>query len=544
MVKLAMLLLSLIFLLFGEHLFPPGRPGGIGRALASCHRLLTGYLAAGLPAAALLLLPFSYAQRPAGISIQKSAVGQLVSALGGSGGEDELTLHVPMPSLLGEFRLQTATPHLDEADTRIAAEDGADILLFVMETGSARFLDLVNSGRSLPGTGRLYDHSFVGGEHFTTYPYTSDAVYSILSGLYPEGRRRLLEAKTVQRKNGLMSALDADYTRGVYAPNLYRADVDDLLYRTFGADRTFYASDHPQEETRGRALSRAAALMAEMEAANRPFDPSMRQKLLERLTLDLQALEQLKADILAAKEAGRHFCALFLPQIGHGPFFDLRGLAEISARGHELALLQDRWLAEIIDLLTSHRWLENTIVVFTADHGVRSQVEDPALPFGKLSSYMLQVPLLIYAPRALQHSLLLSAPTSHIDIAPTLLALLGKTAAAKEMEGIPVWQRSGKNRIFLLGSGYAGADGFVQDGFFYMHNVLSDAVYRDDRLSFTEKDLLLPKDARAEAARSAIRQARALQFSMVHRLFLGDAPLAAGQTESTAMRPAAHRPAN
>jgi hypothetical protein len=75
-----------------------------------------------------------------------------------------------------------------------------------------------------------------------------------------------------------------------------------------------------------------------------------------------------------------------------------------------------------------------------------------------------------------------------------------------------------------------------------MQDVLSNAVFRNLRLSFTAQDLLPPKDAKE--IRGDLRQARSLQFSMVHRLLLGDAPAAAGRTEAAAIRRPERRTAN
>ena len=56
---------------------------------------------------------------------------------------------------------------------------------------------------------------------------------------------------------------------------------------------------------------------------------------------------------------------------------------------------------------------------------------------------MFRVPLLIYAPQAVAAPTdARRRPTSHIDLAPTLLALLGAPDAAARMHGVPVWQRT------------------------------------------------------------------------------------------------------
>ena len=60
---------------------------------------------------------------------------------------------------------------------------------------------------------------------------------------------------------------------------------------------------------------------------------------------------------------------------------------------------------------------------------------------------MFRVPFLVYAPQTLPSTVIIDGSTSHIDVAPTLLALLGETGGLAEMQGVPVWQRSARQRI-------------------------------------------------------------------------------------------------
>ncbi len=156
--------------------------------------------------------------------------------------------------------------------------------------------------------------------------------------------------------------------------------------------------------------------------------------------------------------------------------------------------LQDAWMDELLDVVAAGRRLERTVVAVTADHGLRTRAEYPALRVGSLSDVMFRVPLVIYAPNAVSAGTTLQAPTSHIDLAPTLLALLGAPDAAARMHGIPVWQRTARDRLYVLASAYGGADGFLEDGRFYMHQALSGAVYASDRFASSDADQVRPGD--------------------------------------------------
>ena len=86
---------------------------------------------------------------------------------------------------------------------------------------------------------------------------------------------------------------------------------------------------------------------------------------------------------------------MFFPEIGHGPWIALANEATVLERGRSLMLLQDAWLGEVLDLIQSLGRLDRTVVAVTADHGVRTRTEDPALPAGAISDYMFRVPLIV-----------------------------------------------------------------------------------------------------------------------------------------------------
>ena len=90
----------------------------------------------------------------------------------------------------------------------------------------------------------------------------------------------------------------------------------------------------------------------------------------------------------------------------------------------------DKHLGEVMDALKASRFLDNTVVIFTSDHG------DLLGSHGGLFQkwYMayeeaLRVPLVIVPPGASQ-ARTVPVPTSHIDLAPTILGLAGVDAEA------------------------------------------------------------------------------------------------------------------
>jgi arylsulfatase A-like enzyme len=180
-------------------------------------------------------------------------------------------------------------------------------------------------------------------------------------------------------------------------------------------------------------------------------------------------------------------------------------------------LLQDAWLKEMLDVVRSFGRLDRTVVAVTGDHGVRTRAEDPSLPVGEISDYMFRVPLFVYAPQTLSSTVRIDDPTSHIDVAPTLLALFGRSRDLGQMQGIPIWQRSVTHRIYLLAFVYGGADGFVENRRYYMRQGLSGATFASNRFLFEDHDQVPSGDPVAGFVNDELRKLDALQQALVSR---------------------------
>ena len=482
------------------------------------YRLILQVPAVTLVCAGLLLAIVS---RPYRLNSQlsDSAVGRAFAALAVSSSERDPSKLLDYHEALAATRLETRSQPLDPSHAFVGHERDGDLLIFMMETGAAQALDLAQVGRTLPGTGPLYQAALVAEHHYTTHPYSSDALYSILSGLYPQGRRRLLRGVQGKRINALMTAVKSDVpVRRVYVPSIYDIALDQQMYATFGADVLYAADKQPADPLRSIAERRADELILELQISGSHFDSRTVERLRSRLSADFQILERVKADITAAVHAHQRYAVMFFPEIGHAPWEALHGERSVLERGRGVMLLQDTWLKELVDTLRTLGRLERTVIAVTGDHGIRTRAEDPALPVGRISDYMFRVPLLIYAPQTLQQTVRISTPTSHVDFAPTIAALFGKTANAARMQGVPIWQRTPRDRLYFLGAAYGGADGFVEDGTYYMRQALSGAVYSNRAFSFADHNQVAAGSPVIKWATDVLAEADELQLALISRL--------------------------
>jgi hypothetical protein len=485
-------------------------------------RLLLAVPAVLAAAAVALVAPVAYAVRLPNSPLNTSAVTRAATSLmttsyASSGGSPWLSLD----DALGALRDLTHTAPFDRTHALVGREAGSDLVIMMMETGPSAAFEYTGGDVRRHAVERLRAHALVAPRHYTAHPYSSDALFAVLSGTYPHGRRLLLQDLAAPEVNGLFSGLPADVgLRGVYLPSLYQIELDDRMYGAFGA-RTLYVSDrHLDDPLRARAETRADALLHEL--GGDALTATVRDRLRSLLVNDLQALERVKADIARTAAAGGRYAVLFFPEIGHGPWPQLLARdTNVLARGRTLMDIQDAWLDELLDVIAASHRLDRTVVALTADHGLRTRAEYPPLKVGFLSDVMFHVPLLIYAPHAVPAPTVLQAPTSHIDLAPTLLALLGSPDAAARMHGVPVWQRTGRDRLYLLASAYGGADGFLEGDRFYMHQALSGAVYANDRLAFGDGNQAKPGDPVVPFVVGALEKATDGQHALVTRMRSG-----------------------
>jgi arylsulfatase A-like enzyme len=404
----------------------------------------------------------------------------------------------------------TGAPSHHDTDPYYGAEQGKDVIFFILETAPYRTFDRARELGWTPTLDSLLPNSFVATRHHSTYPYTSDALLSIFTGKYPAARKRLLASKRLEVSDSLTQQLIAEgYRFGVYAPQADTFEADMEMFKIMGASTTYIpdSAARSRQDVQQRIESELASFTGSDTKSARAA------QLKDRLSHDLAAYIQLKEDVLRMKRAGERFVVAFLPQIGHAPWFDLYGSTETIERGAAAVRLQDAWLGELVDELRQEGFLESTIIVFTSDHGVRTRTEDPAFQTNAISEYSYHVPLLIYSPAAARTTQEIRALTSHIDIAPTVLTLLGAGDSKMPRQGAPIWHEGIDNRTtFFFGAGYLGVDGLRQGDKFISYETLTESAYLSDSLSSSAKKTALVKDE-AEHYIALIREIRAIAES-------------------------------
>ncbi len=401
--------------------------------------------------------------------------------------------------LLRRYRELVHAPAWEKNPRYWAKAEGYNVLFFIFETAPARVLHLDGGLQDLPVLRRLRKQAFVGLEHYTTYPYTNRAWFSIFTSLYPSSLNDNFADRPGRHFPGMIHDLsDMGYvTKVYYTPNV----TDAALFQSLGFRFQYFQK---------------RMLPEELPKDTKDLSTENVEKV--RIAEDRATLRILEKDLEKWLQEEQKFCVAIGPQIGHAPWLKLQSTGshdDLIARGHETIKLQDKWLGELVNILQKHDQLDRTIIVVVGDHGVRTKQEDPSFQGGMIDEYSFHVPLLIYAPRVLHSTVTIPWVTSHIDIAPTVSDLMGITADRSMEQGSPLWERQLRDRVtYFFANSYLGADGYTYEGQYYMKNQVANVVYNNENLKFGLNNLVPDKTAAYTQINNTIQHMVALQEAL------------------------------
>ncbi len=355
--------------------------------------------------------------------------------------------------------------------------------MVALETAPARVLDFSGSLENLPNLARLKEHAWVATNHYSTFPNSAAALFSLMSSFYGGDPRRLFSKLDSVAPSFLHGLRSAGYRTALYLPNGALNSAGVRMYRAVGFDAYHHPSPGPNELTVWSAPWR------------------------DRERLDRAALNIMLDDIRGAATESSPFAAVFWPQMSHAPWVDVFEDGEprtIADRGLGVFAKVDRYIGDIIQTLGQTASLDRTLIVVTGDHGIRVRKEDPSLPLGKVDAYSFHVPFLLYAPGILDQTTQIPWVTSHIDLSPTLSDLFGLELPPASTQGSVIWDPKLKNRTtFFWAEELHGSVGLHRDGKFLMWNTFYDRVYQNSPLSFDSRHIV-PNDSELYAETTAL----------------------------------------
>jgi hypothetical protein len=377
-----------------------------------------------------------------------------------------------------------------------------NIIMFVMESITAQVSDPARDSLSdMPNLRLLRDHSFLMGRHYTSYPLTDNAAFSIFTSLYVSRQCGIVDHQV--EIPGLVRSLQTEGYQTAYYGFVWSIPQrrDDLMLASLGFQKIASARIDPKIDPIGKTTF---------------FGPV--KYVAEN---DHRGLLALREDIRNWTAKGQKFAAAYFPEIGHDPYRALDGRTSMSLleRGHALAVYQDAWLGELLDELQRDRALDHTIILFTSDHGMRWTPGDQEgqvvlVSEGRLEDIELRVPMLIYVPGVLQNATIIDTPTSHIDLTPTLLDLLGISAGRENEQGLPVYDPEISRRRLFLQMNMFGASGFYSGGSYYSRSSMG-FVYKSPTMNFETGGMVRFNSKEAEEVRNILAAQDTSQDSLL-----------------------------
>ncbi len=378
-------------------------------------------------------------------------------------------------------------------------EAGANILFLVLETTPQKYLPAGTDLKQFPNFNRLQDRAFIGTRHYTTFPITHSAIFSLFSSWYPiDDPAHAFDSPSWDATGDFLRRLESEgYKTAAFSPLRSPGIPDGALFDAVGFRQQIY----PQ-------------------AALTSFDESGSWQEA-RIAADVETLHLLEGQLSQWAARGDRFAAAFLPQIAHSPYPDHQSgatAADMQARGEAILRQEDAWVGELLAVLEKNGQLDNTIIVVLGDHGLRSISENPDLRRGTIDETAFHVPLIIRAPKALDHMEKIGWLTSHIDVAPTLLDLLGLKGDRESEQGTAIWNPALAQRTtFFFAKPMFGADGYTGNGDFFMWHYFSDTVYQKQSAEFDPSDIVPRRSATAQTVTRDITTMVALEKAWHHK---------------------------
>ena len=510
-VKLGVLLCSVIAAAAAGWWFDRGARGAKFRFPG--WRVSSVTLLAGGVCAALPLVPST--------PFDQSAAVLALGELAGLGAEPVLVENpasLAPQELMRQYRQVTNAPVPNGHSSYFGAARGYNVLVYMYETLPLACYQDSATTAAYTAFRSLESHAFVAEHHYASYPYSRRAYFSIFSGWYPpHGMRDFTEEawddmSALGAPGMVRSARTAGYQTAAYVPEHPDEWEDDLIrYRVLGFER------HVVPDNAGATTTALRDAPITRVAWQRPQDDSARAML--------------KRDIASASAKGKPWFFSFNPQLSHGPWPSASSAQtekEICARGAAVFQEVDAGLADLLAELDALGQREHTMVVVLGDHGLRTRAEFPGFRGATLDDITFHVPMLIAVPGVLTSTVRVPWTTSHIDIAPSVLDLLGIDSGRELEQGSPMWDaRLEDRRVFIFAQGYLGVDGYLEPGRSVMMNYMLQGVSETsgDHLQFSPRQLLNTPAATARQVASVLRQATGLQQAFL--LHLAEQPRAA-----------------
>jgi hypothetical protein len=329
------------------------------------------------------------------------------------------------------------------------------VLIVTLETAPRQYYPLIDNPE-LSVFHEMSKHAIVSDHHYAMSPYTWWNNASILSGTY-----------FVQKGKGIFDYGD------------FETDSIASILAKRGYTTTFVeSSKHGWGKTTGFWNNFGFTRLLDSDSDAIPFDRNSYPVTVDK---ERQSFARALEAIIDAESRKTKAMVLLATTIGHYPWLAKPGGGGRSSEEnlYGIAALFDELLGELLKSLKQHDLHEQVLIVVTGDHGFRMRTEFESVGLkAEHGDVAFNVPFLLYGPGLFEKQIRLPYVTSHVDIAPTLLALMGITDDAWLHHGGHMLDQRLRNRIiFMMNTNLSPVSGFRWNGCHYTLNDLTGQVH-------------------------------------------------------------------
>jgi hypothetical protein len=365
-----------------------------------------------------------------------------------------------------------------------------NVIFIVWETANHKDYPIPGPEGRRPNLAGLIPHSLVGSQHYSSDVESIRSQFSVFSSIY-ELPGRGWSQYFVKRLEGSVNARPLD-------------SLPRLLADAGYATRYYFPASLWPEQYEDEQLQRLGFQSIRL-ATSAILDWGDSKA---RLAAEKSMYQMAVGDIQQFHSAGKPFMAAIVASIGHFPLPDIRPPEVIAHDPHPdrgvllggVADFQDQMLGTLIQALRDLKILDNTILVITGDHGPRTRFDDPDLNLPFVGESNFHVPLLIHYPHAFEKPVVMQRITSHVDLVPTVLDLMGINRAELLQQGLSMFDDAIDRRItFFLGEHLLSTTALHYQRKFFMFDRRTRGVYRGDHFTFSAANAVPNPESDAES---------------------------------------------
>jgi hypothetical protein len=328
------------------------------------------------------------------------------------------------------------------------------VLIVTLETAPRKFYPIIDNPK-LPAFYEMSKHAVTSEHHYAMSPYTWWNNASILSGTY-----------FVQKGKGIFDYGDFD------------TDSLASILAKRGYTTTFVeSSKHGWGKTTGFWNNFGFTRLLDSDSDAIPFDRSSYSVTVDK---EQQSFARAWDAIADAERRNTKAMVLLATTIGHYPWLAKTGAGDRTSEEklYGIAALFDELLGELLKSMKQHGLQDQVLILVTGDHGFRMRTEFESVGLkAEHGDVAFNVPFLLYGPGLFDKQIRLPYVTSHVDIAPTLLALLGITDDSWLHHGGNMLDQRLRNRVtFMMNTNLSPVSGFRWNGCHYTLNDLTGTI--------------------------------------------------------------------